>query len=387
MKIDFYYFLISILGHFERLNMQTIRSPTDSYSYYTPNMYQGFSSFEESNQFASTDLAGNLGSAPGPMTYHPSLYTPSPPFDISHNVFDYSSAPNPYSHYHPMGFNHASNFSGPGSSTAVTNFDMFWSPHNLSHQHQQQQQQQPIPMGPIQTSVPSTASLNSMAHDKQTSYDPYLSSTSSRLPDILAQRMNLMQLANTPISQDVYQQYHQTPNETGSNVGNFSQNQASFTSLSNNVSSSSSNYQKSYALVVSSDSNTRNSMKQTSINPNHSNSNLNRLSNNGNLSQQQASGYQKNFHAEQNSFSASSDYHNSNPTVKLSERSMNNNDGANRRQISGRHKSATKGENPNQDALGNLVQQHQYNPKQFNLNPKGARFFVIKSVSSNRVDQ
>jgi hypothetical protein len=35
----------------------------------------------------------------------------------------------------------------------------------------------------------------------------------------------------------------------------------------------------------------------------------------------------------------------------------------------------------NQEILDALKRNHQYNPKDFNLNPKGARFFVIKSVS------
>ena len=37
----------------------------------------------------------------------------------------------------------------------------------------------------------------------------------------------------------------------------------------------------------------------------------------------------------------------------------------------------------NQEILDTLKRNHQYNPKDFNLNPKGARFFVIKSVSKN----
>lgn len=35
----------------------------------------------------------------------------------------------------------------------------------------------------------------------------------------------------------------------------------------------------------------------------------------------------------------------------------------------------------NEEVLDKLKQNHQYNPAEFNLNPKGARFFVIKSVS------
>ncbi|CAF4530047.1 unnamed protein product, partial [Rotaria magnacalcarata] len=38
----------------------------------------------------------------------------------------------------------------------------------------------------------------------------------------------------------------------------------------------------------------------------------------------------------------------------------------------------------NQEFLDNLKRNHQYNPKDFNLNPKGARFFVIKSVSKQQ---
>ena len=40
----------------------------------------------------------------------------------------------------------------------------------------------------------------------------------------------------------------------------------------------------------------------------------------------------------------------------------------------------------NQEILDALKRNHQYNPREFNLNPKGARFFVIKSVSSNLYD-
>jgi hypothetical protein len=38
----------------------------------------------------------------------------------------------------------------------------------------------------------------------------------------------------------------------------------------------------------------------------------------------------------------------------------------------------------NQEILDALKRNHQYNPKDFNLNPKGARFFVIKSVSQKK---
>jgi hypothetical protein len=40
----------------------------------------------------------------------------------------------------------------------------------------------------------------------------------------------------------------------------------------------------------------------------------------------------------------------------------------------------------NQEILDALKRNHQYNPKDFNLNPKGARFFVIKSVSKKNND-
>ncbi|CAF1417073.1 unnamed protein product [Adineta steineri] len=39
----------------------------------------------------------------------------------------------------------------------------------------------------------------------------------------------------------------------------------------------------------------------------------------------------------------------------------------------------------NQEVLDALKKNHQYNPKDFNLNPKGARFFVIKSYSEDDV--
>ncbi|CAF0900376.1 unnamed protein product, partial [Didymodactylos carnosus] len=39
----------------------------------------------------------------------------------------------------------------------------------------------------------------------------------------------------------------------------------------------------------------------------------------------------------------------------------------------------------NQEILDNLKRNHQYNPKDFNLSPKGARFFVIKSYSEDDV--
>lgn len=113
---------------------------------------------------------------------------------------------------------------------------------------------------------------------------------------------------------------------------------------------------KSYALVVSSDPTTKMNSKASSMNfptdsflfPSESTATTSRTG-----------------------ASANTNYHQNNPTVNQLTRAMNNN-------IRRENRSSTT----NCDFVENLKRQHQYNPKDFNLNPKGARFFVIKSVKN-----
>nr|ACI90367.1 YTH domain family member 1-like protein [Philodina roseola] len=111
---------------------------------------------------------------------------------------------------------------------------------------------------------------------------------------------------------------------------------------------------KSYALVVSSDPTTKTNSKNSS-----------------------------NFHSDSFLFpsatatatvpSTSSNYHENSPTANHLTRAMNTN-------VRRENRPTT-----NCDFVENLKRQHQYNPKDFNLNPKGARFFVIKSYSEDDV--
>ncbi len=74
---------IIILDRFDPMNMSPMHNPNDLYSYYPTSLYQPFGTFDEHNQWGSTDLPP----PPGPLQYHPQMYTPTG-LDMSHNLFD-----------------------------------------------------------------------------------------------------------------------------------------------------------------------------------------------------------------------------------------------------------------------------------------------------------
>lgn len=236
------------------MNMSPMGNPTDLYSYYPTNLYQPFGTFDEQNQWGSTENSST------PLQYHPSMYPPTG-MDLSRNLFDYP--PSAYSSYHlgytpPMG-------------------DIPW--------NSQQQQQATLPVN---------------GNKKFSMYDEYSSNTNPTIGnDLLAQQMSTMNLGNhdvNPLPGFVINQSH---------------------SLA----------PKSYASVVSSDTINSTNQKSTSV-----------IRSTSNISN--------------DSFTS--------PTQSRYNRDRPSSNG---------------------NWTTNKTPEHQYNPKDFNLNPKGARFFVIKSVS------
>jgi hypothetical protein len=451
-------------GHFDMINMQTMQNPNDLYSYYPPSLYQPFGTFDDHNQWGSTDSSGNVAPPPqGPIQFHPQMYTPSP-LDIPRSPFDYPP-PHAYPHYHPA-FTQ-STFPGPPSN-ATSAFDMSWTPHNLSMQQIQVAAQQMTPIG---------GGPNS--NKKSSVYDDY---PAGGVGDMLAQHMNSVDLGSNPTHDDAHN-YDNGNNDNTQNVNVLSskeQQQQHYQSNTNNLSlssrpsqaqqSSSSGGPKSYASVVSSDTINTNSNKPTSAvsnipmrstvqsstnNPtsnfsndstnSRSNTNLrggggnnnnNNNNNTNNYPQQTRNGTTGYNSRNQQQSSASGGYLNwTNSSLPSNSRGGggsggNNNTSStyynsgssnyydrssysqqqtpsnNKRQNSnyqqnysssrtannlsnGNAGASAMGQIPisaaNQEILDTLKRNHQYNPKDFNLNPKGARFFVIKSYSEDDV--
>ena len=254
-RIDLFF-----LGHFDLMNMPTMQNPNDVYSYYPPSLYQPFGAFDDHSQWGSTDTSGNVPPPPGPMQFHPQMYTPSP-LDIPRSPFDYPPPPfHGYPHHHP-GFT-PSTFPGP-PSTGTSAFDMSWNPHNLTMQQMQvaaQQQMTPIGGGPASNKKPSV-------------YDEY---PTGGVGDMLAQHMNSVDLGSNAANDDTHN-YDNGTNDNSQNVNVLSskEQQQHYQTNSSNLSLSSrpsqqpsSNGPKSYASVVSSDTINTNSNKSTSSVPN-----------------------------------------------------------------------------------------------------------------------
>jgi len=289
------------LDRFDLMNMSPMQNPNDLYSYYPTSLYQPFGTFDEHNQWGSTDTSTGVPPS-GPLQFHPQMYPPSG-LDISRNLFDYPPPPPPphaYSPYHPA----FTSSTFPGTPSAG---DMSWNPHNLSLQQQ---------------------------FKKSSIYDEYPSS-SGVVGDMLAQHMNSVNLGN---------------NDTNNLNILSSKEQQQYQLNSSNLSLSRPSGPKSYASVVSSDTINSTSNKSTPSTSNTTIRSIPNLSNDSlNTQPSRHSRYQ------QQSSPSSANEGLLNWTNKTSERSLN-----------------TK---PLRATNGN-----QYNPKDFNLNPKGARFFVIKSV-------
>lgn len=447
------------------MSMAPMQNPNDVYSYYPPNMYHSFGGFDDPNQWGSADTTGNVPPPPpGPMQFHPQLYTPSP-LDIPRSPFDYPPHP-AYSPYHP-GFT-PSSFPAP-PSTGASGFDMSWNPHSLPLQQihvPTQQQMAPIGGGPT-------------SNKKMSAYDEYPVSGVG-VGDMLASHMNAVDLGSNPTNEDTHN-YDNGINDNTPNVNVLSskEQQQHYPTNSSNLSlssrpsqvppSSASSGPKSYASVVSADTINTNNNKSTQPIPNvpvrstvqqpstndrnntttnfsndsnNSRSNTNMRGNNTNMNnysqhnrngsggynsrnqqQQQSSGtgnflnwtnssLPSNSRGNNTNNNTSSNYYNSGslnyyerssyPQQQTPSSSHNNNNNANKRSnthyqqnysssrttnnmSNGSGATAAIGQQPssanNQEILEGLKRNHQYNPKDFNLNPKGARFFVIKSVS------
>ena len=437
-----------------------MQNPNDVYSYYPTNLYQPFSTFDDHNQWGSTDTSGAL--PPGSMPYHPQMYTPSP-LDIPRSPFDYPPPPHhAYPHYHP-GFA-PSSFAGPPSSGASP-FDMPWNPHNLPMQQ--------MPVAAQQQMTPIGGGLTS--NKKPSAYDEY---PSGGVGDMLAQHIGSVHIGGSHANDDAHN-YDNEANDGSQHVNSLaSQDQQQHYQTTNNHLSlssrpfkaqSSSNGPKSYASVVSADTINPNSNRSTpsvsnvparsfvqssgaaanernnassnfSNDPSSSRSNTNSRGNNNqnNYSEHTrngASGYNNarnqqqppssasggggllnwtNTNSPSNSrgnHSSSTTYYNSSsanyydrssyPQEQTSGTSNNNNTGHNRRQNANYQQNyppsrtsnnmsngsgSTAGQQPmtpaNHQLLDTLKRNHEYNPKDLNTNPKGARFFVIKSVSA-----
>jgi len=307
--------------------MSPMQNPNDLYSYYPTSLYQPFGTFDEHNQWGGSPDTSNGIPQSGPLQFHPQIYTPTG-LDISRNTFDYS-LPHGYPHYHPT-FTPSTFPSGPSTGTSA--FDMSWNPHNLSIQQQQ---------------MPVIGNNNNLISNKKSSvYDEY-PSTNGDVGDMLSQRMNSVNLGNNDLN--VLSSKEQQYQTNSSNL-----------SLSRPSKISSSSGPKSYASVVSSDMINSTSNKLT---PSISNipirSNNERISNDS-LNTQNRTEYNSRY--QQQSFN-NGDF--PNWTNNNSDRSSNI------------KRTSSRTINNNQEKPD-----HQYNPKDFNLNPKGARFFVIKSVNN-----
>ncbi|CAF1461447.1 unnamed protein product [Adineta steineri] len=371
-------------GPFDLMNIPPIQNPSDLYSYYPPSLYQPFGTFDEHNQWGQTDTSAGVPQ-PGPLQFHPSIYTPSG-LDIPRSPFDYPP-PHAYPHYHP-GFT-PSTFPGVPSA-GTSNFDISWNPHNLSMQQQMQvaAQQQMPPIG---------GNGGATSNKKPSVYDEYQSTGGGvGVGDMLAQHMNSVNLGNNDS--------HNYDNGTHDHTQNMSvlsskeqqhyQSNSSNISLSRPSQTSSSSGPKSYASVVSSDMiNSTNNKSTSSISnlpirsinertSNPSNDSLNMRSNNQ-QSRNGTGGYNPRYQQQQqqqqhHQSSGNEGFLNwtNNNTDRSSNNTTNNNNNNNKRQ----NTSSSRTTNSNQEK-----HDQQYNPKDFNLNPKGARFFVIKSYSEDDV--
>lgn len=454
-------FSLSLLGHFDMMNIPPMQNPNDIYPYFPASLYQPFGTFDDHNQWGSADTSGNVPPPQAPIPFHPQMYTPSP-LEIPRSPFDYPPhPPHAYPHYH-HGFN-PSTYAGP-PSTAASVFDMSWNPHSLSMQQMQvaaSQQMTPIGGGLASNKKPSV-------------YDDY---PAAGVGDMLAQHMNSVDLGGGATNDDAHH-YDNGNNDNSANVNALSskeqqqqQQQQHYQSNPNNLSlssrssqppqTSSSNGPKSYASVVSSDMINPNSNKPTSSAPNNSlrsnvqssanerndnatpnfpsdsnnsranpnfrgannNNNQNYYSqqtrngtggyNSRNQQQQQqssASGGFQNWpnnnlpgNARGNNNNSSTTYYNSGSSNYYDRSSYNQQQGTptnNKRQNSnyqqnyssrtannlsnGNASAPASGHRPasstSLELLETLKRNHQYNPPDFNFSPKGARFFVIKSV-------
>ncbi|CAM4904569.1 unnamed protein product [Rotaria socialis] len=462
-------------NHYDMMSMAPMQNPTDLYSYYPPSLYQPFGGFDDHSQWGTADTSGNVPQhPPGPMQFHPQMYTPSP-IDMSRSPFEYPAPHHAYPHYHP-GFT-PSTFPGP-PSTGTSTFDMSWNPHSLSMQQMQvaaQQQMTPIGAGPA-------------SNKKISVYDEY---PAGGVGDMLAQHMNAVDLGNSANNDDTHN-YDNGANDNTLHVNTLSskEQQQHYQSNSSNLSlssrpsqvpsSSASSGPKSYASVVSSDTININNNKLTqpihnipvrstvqsstnelnnttsnfSNDSNNSRSNTNMRGNNNNnnnnmnnYSQQTRNGSggynsRNQQQQQQQQSSGSGGFLNwANSSSSSNSRGNNNNNNSNtpsnyynsgspnyyeRSSYSQQQQTATSSNNntnkrsnfnyqqnysssrtasnmsngsgpssavgqqqplsaANQEFLDNLKRNHQYNPKDFNLNPKGARFFVIKSYSEDDV--
>jgi hypothetical protein len=382
--------------------MPPTQNLNEVYPYYTSNMYQTFGSYEDHHQWNSTDLPGNVTLPPPPPTghlpFHPHMYT-QPSYDVSRSSFgDYSSTPHAFSHYH-HGFTSPSYANQ--SATAPSPFDMSWVAHGVSAQPQQQH----MHLASVQ---PSMTSMNTgpISNKAPTVYDDY-ASVGVGIGDVLAQQMSTMDLGH----ENRYYKYDQGTYDSATQAtGLSSEEQQTYSSNPTHMnavarSSSPPTGLKSYACVVSSDKINRNnsnkpssttnsnqSIRSTDYMSTHQQSNPSSIEPFHSYSQQQSSGVHRTPHTGSSNFRTnsnqkSSHYHNNNTTWDSSERTRNTN---NRRQ---NYSSARTNNNVaksdsdatghmNQESVESLKRAHPYNPKDFNLNPKGARFFVIKSVSN-----
>ena len=387
-----------------------MQNPSDLYSFYPPSLYQPFGTYDEHSQWSVPDSSGSGGAPPGPSQFHPQMYTPSA-LDMPRNPFDYQSMPHAYTQFHP-GYN-ASSFSGP-ATTAASSFEMPWNPHALSIQQQMQvaAQQQ---MTPIGGGLPS--------NKKPSAYDEYRS-TGGGVSNMLAQHISGLDL--DPHQKNEYMHhYNNDLQDRSQHAGVFSfkeQQQQTYQSHMNNHAPlpqqsqvSSSTGPKSYASVVLSDTAYMNSNKPIPSMSNSSarsqgpmsgndrstaESNFGHDSFNSRSHQQpsgpSAAGY--NLRHQQQSYGNEVQFPSSNNSGQSNTRHQqppsnnhNNNTTNSRRQPTSSPRiqnnasnSASTTSEKSHEALANLKHSQQYNPKDFNLSPKGARFFVIKSVSNAR---
>lgn len=363
------------------LNISLMQNPNDLYSYYPPSLYQPFGTFDDHNRWTSTDTSAGMPpppqAPPGPLQYHPQMY-PTSGLDIPRNPFDYPPA-HAYPHYHPA-FT-PSTFQG-APSTGTSTFDMPWNSHSLS-----------MPVGAQQPQIQPIG--GQISNKKLSVYDEY-PSTSGGVSDMLAQRINSMNLSDNNNHIQNYDNGKNDHTQTFSVLS--SKEQQNYQSNSSNYSiarPSTSSGPKSYASVVSSDtvhmpSNKSNqevsNLPMNSTNErtsNVSNGNLNTRSNTQQFRNSTA-GYNPRGQQQQQSSGNNGDF--LNWTNNNSDRSVNTNTNNAKRQnySSSAAASVPRTVNSNQTHLEGLKNTHQYNPKDFNLNPKGARFFVIKSVSHKK---
>ncbi|CAF3340353.1 unnamed protein product [Rotaria socialis] len=360
-------------SRFNLMNISPMQNPNDLYSYYPPSLYQPFGTFDEHNQWTSTDTSAGISAAapPGPLQYHPQMY-PTSGLDMSHNPFDYPPV-HAYPHYHP-GFTPSTFPGAPATGTAA--FDMPWKSHNLSMQVGVQQQQQIQPIG------------GQISNKKPSVYDEY-PSTSGDVGDMLTQHMNSINLSDNNNRMRNYD------NGRNDHIQNFSvlssKEQQNYQTSSSNHSvarPSSSSGPKSYASVVSSDNINLPSNKSTASISNttiHStNERTSNISNDTSHTRSNTQQYRNNTtgynprHQQQQSSGNNGNF--LNWTNNNSDHSSNNNNNNAKRQ----NYSSSRTVNSNSESL-ETSKTNQYNPKDFNLNPKGARFFVIKSYSEDDV--